>query len=382
MERSIIHLDMDAFFVSVICKYHPELKGIPLAVGGSGDRGVVAAASYEARKFGVRSAMPMKMAKRLCPQLRVVGGDYETFSKESDIVTQIIKEKTPLYEKASIDEFYVDMTGMDRYFGCLKYSTELRQYITKETGLPISFGLASNKLISKVATNVAKPNGQLQIPYGNEKSFLSPMRIEKLPMVGKSTTELLNKMGVEYIRTLSEIPVEYLQNMLGKTGIELSRRANGIDETPVIPYSEQKSIGTENTFGQDTIDMEFLNSELVRMTEKIGFELRLGGYLTGCVVVKLRYTDFDTVTMQTRVALTNNDHILLKVAKDLFKKLYTRRVLIRLIGIRFTHLVQGTHQIDIFEDTQEMTHLYQAIDHIKKRFGAGLITRAVTINKK
>jgi len=311
----------------------------------------------------------------------VVSGDYDSYSKYSRIVTDIIAEKTPLYEKASIDEFYVDMTGMERYFGCLKYSSELRQYITKNTGLPISFGLASNKLISKVATTDAKPNGQLQIPFGNEKIFLAPKPVEKLPMVGDKTATLLRKMGVETIKLLSEIPMPYMENMFGKTGIELSRRANGIDETPVIPYSEQKSIGTENTFSQDTIDMEFINSELVRMIEKIGFELRQKEYLTGCVTVKLRYANFDTVNKQCAITYSNSDHELLKVAKELFKKLYDRRMLIRLIGVRFTQLVPGNYQINLFEDTQEMIHLYQSIDHIKKRFGSAMITRAVTLLK-
>jgi len=381
MERQIVHLDMDAFFVSVEQLKNPKLKGIPMAVGGSGDRAVVAACSYEARKFGVHSAMPMKIALRLCPQLKIISGDHEDYGKYSGIVTEIIREKTPLYEKASIDEFYVDMTGMEQHFGCLKYSSELRQYIIKHTGLPVSFGLASNKLISKVATNDAKPNGQLQIPYGHEKLFLAPKPIEKLPMVGAQTSLLLRKMGVETIKLLSEIPLPYMENMFGKTGVELSRRANGVDDTPVIPYSEQKSIGSENTFLQDTIDMEFLNSELVRMTEKIGFELRDKGYLTGCVTVKLRYANFDTFTRQRSIEYSNSDHTLLKVAKELFKILYDRRLLIRLIGIRFTNLVQGTYQINLFEDTEEMIRLYNAMDHIKKRFGPGLITRAVTLLK-
>jgi DNA polymerase-4 len=381
MERNIVHFDLDTFFVSVERKNNSKLNGIPLAVGGLGDRAIVAACSYEARKFGVHSAMPMKIAKRLCPQMTVIGGDYEAYSKESKIVREIIGEKLPLWEQASIDEFYGDMTGMDKHFGCSKYSTELRHYITKETGLPISYGLASNKLVSKVATDEAKPNGQLHIPFGNEKGFLHPMRVEKLPMVGQKTTALLYKMGVEYIRTLSEIPVAYLTNMLGKNGAELARRANGIDDTPVIPFSEPKSIGTENTFETDTIDMEFMHSELVAMTEKIGFELRDKGYMTGCVTVKIRYADFNTVTKQCSIRLSNADHELLRVVLALFHALYDRRILVRLIGIRFTNLVQGTYQINIFDDTQEMIKLYQSIDHIKKRFGPGLITRAVTLIK-
>ena len=374
--RTIVHLDMDAFFVSVECLKNQALKGKPLIVGGSSDRGVVAACSYEARKFGIRSAMPIKLARRLCPHAIIIGGDMESYSKYSRMVTDMISERVPLYEKSSIDEFYLDLTGMDKFFGCSKYSGELRKYIMNESGLPVSYGLASNKLISKVATDEAKPNGQLEIAFGEEKSFLAPLAIEKIPMVGKQTTELLRQMGVQTVRTLSEIPVPYLQNLLGKNGIELWRRANGIDDTPVIPYHEQKSISTENTFQKDTIDMQFLHSELTRMTEKIGFELRQQNKLTGCVTVKLRYSNFETVTRQISIPYTSSDHILLQKARELFTKLFDRRLLIRLIGVRFTQLVPGNYQIHLFEDTEEMIRLYQAIDSIKSSFGTDLVMRA------
>jgi DNA polymerase-4 len=207
---------MDAFFVSVECLKNQALKGKPLIVGGSSDRGVVAACSYEARKFGIRSAMPIKLARRLCPHAIIIGGDMESYSKYSRMVTDMISERVPLYEKSSIDEFYLDLTGMDKFFGCSKYSGELRKYIMNESGLPVSYGMASNKLISKVATDEAKPNGQLEIAFGEEKSFLAPLAVEKIPMVGKQTAELLRQMGVQTVRTLSEIPVPYLQNLLGK----------------------------------------------------------------------------------------------------------------------------------------------------------------------
>jgi DNA polymerase IV len=374
--RTIVHLDMDAFFVSVECLKNAALKGKPLIVGGSSDRGVVAACSYEARKFGIRSAMPIKLARRLCPHATIIGGDMESYSKYSRMVTDMISERVPLYEKSSIDEFYLDLTGMDKFFGCSKYSGELKKYIMNESGLPVSYGLSSNKLISKVATDEAKPNGQLEIAFGEEKSFLAPLAVEKIPMVGKQTTELLRQMGVRTVRTLSEIPIPYLQNLLGKNGIELWRRANGIDDTPVIPYHEQKSISTENTFHKDTIDLNFLHSELTRMTEKIGFELRQQNKLTGCITVKLRYSNFETVTRQVAVAYTSSDHILLQKARELFTKLFDRRLLIRLIGVRFTHLVPGNYQIHLFEDTEEMIRLYQAIDSIKNSFGPNLVMRA------
>jgi DNA polymerase-4 len=374
-ERHIAHFDLDAFFVSVEQLNNPKLKGKPLLVGGTSDRGVVAACSYEARKFGIHSAMPMQIALRLCKEAIVVKGDFEQYEKYSRLVTEVISDRVPLFEKASIDEFYIDLTGMDKYFGTYQFTNELKNKVTKESGLPISFALASNKLISKVATNEAKPNGQLKIPFGDEKRFLAPLSIMKIPGVGKATGYQLLKMGVETVKTLSEIPVIFLQNMMGKTGTELWRKAHGIDESPVIPYREQKSISTENTFQQDTTDVAFLRSELVRMTEKIGFELRKQNKLTGCVTVKLRYSNFETFTKQISIPYTNADDSLLQVAKEVFTKLYDKRLLIRLIGIRFTDLVPGNYQIKLYEDTQEKVKLFQAIDSIKKQFGESRLMR-------
>jgi DNA polymerase-4 len=378
-DRHIAHFDLDAFFVSVETLRNPKLRGKPLLVGGGSDRGVVAACSYEARKFGVHSAMPMKIARRLCPDAIIIKSDIEAYSKYSRLVTDVIKDTVPLFEKASIDEFYIDLTGMDKFFGCLQFTDELKKRINKESGLPISWGLASNKLVSKVATNEVKPNGQLEIPFGNEKNFLAPLSIIKIPGVGKETGYKLLKMGVETVKVLSEIPVEMMENLLGKPGIDLWRKANGIDETPVIPYHEQKSISTETTFQTDTIDTNFLHSQLVRMTEEIAFQLRQQNKLTGCVTVKMRHSNFETFTKQFTIPYTNADHILLKTAKELFNKLYERRLLVRLLGIRFTHLIPGNYQISLFDDTQEMIRLYQAIDHVKKRFGEKTIVRAVGV---
>ncbi|TWW01994.1 DNA polymerase IV [Chitinophaga pinensis] len=383
--RSIAHFDMDSFFVSVECRDDNSLKGKPLLVGGMSDRGVVAACSYEARRYGIHSAMPMKVALKLCPHAIVRRGDVEKYSQISREVTGLIADKAPLYEKSSIDEFYLDLTGMDKFFGSMKWTAELRQHIMRETQLPVSFGLASNKMISKVATNEAKPNGQLEILFGNEKSFLAPMPVEKLPMVGKETASQLRRRGVETVKTLSEIPLSLLEAWLGKNGISLWNKANGIDESPVVPYHEQKSISTENTFHTDTIDMQFIHAELVRMTEKIAFELRQQDKLTGCVTVKIRYSDFETVTKQMTIPYSSSDHVLLEKVKELFTKLYDRRLLIRLIGVRFSHLVHGNHQISLFDDTQEMISLYQAIDNIKNRFGWQYLmrgTNAVPPSKK
>ena len=375
--RSIVHMDLDSFFVSVSCLEHPKLKGKPVLIGGTSDRGVVASCSYEARAFGVHSAMPMKLARRLCPDAIIVRGDYERYSYFSDMVTDIIRENVPVYEKSSIDEFYIDLSGMDRYFGCYKWATELRQKITKETGLPISFGMSQNKTVSKIATGEAKPNGQQQIDYGNEKTFLAPLPVRKIPMVGEKTSEILRTMGVEKIETVQKMPVELMERVLGDNGIMIWKKANGIDNTPVEPYNERKSLSTEETFDQDTIDVNYLKSLIVAMTEKLAFQLRTEDKLTACVTIKIRYSNFDTHTMQSRIAYTSNDHTLIARAKELFDKLFDRRMLIRLIGVRFSHLVGGGYQINLFEDSEEMIRLYQAMDKLRQRFGDTSIRRAV-----
>ncbi|MBA2499600.1 MAG: DNA polymerase IV [Chitinophagaceae bacterium] len=374
--RTIAHMDMDAFFVSVECLKNPGLKGKPLLVGGKSDRAVVAACSYEARRFGIHSAMPMKLARRLCPEAIIISGDLESYSSYSQTVTEIIAFKVPHFEKASVDEFYIDMTGMDRFFGCSQYAGEIKKLIHHETGLTISYGLSTNKLVSKVATDEAKPNGQLEIPFGNEKRFLAPLPVMKLPMVGYKTGHLLMQMGVRTVQTLSEIPIEMMENLLGKNGIELWRRANGIDESPVIPFHEQKSISGERTFDADTIDIGYMRAQLVRITEKNSSDLRSQNRLTGCITVKLRYSGFDTVTRQIMLPFTALDHLLIKTVLMLFEKLYDRRLLVRLVGVRFSNLVPGNYQISLFDDSDEKIRMYQAIDKLHLRFGKNLIQRA------
>jgi DNA polymerase-4 len=375
--RQIAHFDLDAFFVSVERLRNTKLKGKPLLVGGSGDRGVVAACSYEARRFGIYSAMPMALARRLCPEAIVIRGDMESYSNYSHLVTEIMGDTVPLFEKASIDEFYIDLSGMGKFLGCSLFARELKKKVLRESGLIVSYGLAGNKLISKVATDEIKPDGQLEIAFGQERTFLAPLPIGKLPGIGKETACKLIRRGVETIRTLSEIPMEMLHTMLGITGIELWRKANGLDETPVIPYREQKSVSTERTFETDTINLGFLHAELVRMTESIAFELRKQDRLTGCITVKLRYSNFDTVARQKTIDFTNADHSLLPVAQSLFEKLYDRRMLIRLLGVRLTRLIPGNYQIKLYEDTQEAIRLYQSIDSIKGQFGEKAVFRAV-----
>jgi DNA polymerase-4 len=381
-DRTIVHLDLDTFFVSVERLVNSSLIGKPVIIGGMSDRGVVAGCSYEAREFGVHSAMPMRMARQLCGDAIIIRGDSEQYTKYSRMVTEVIAEEAPLYEKASIDEHYLDITGMDRFFGSLKWTHELRERIIKETGLPISFGLSTNKTVSKIATNEAKPNGELYISGKQVQPFLNPLSIRKIPMVGKQSYRLLRSMGVTTIRTLSMIPPEMITQVMGKNGLVVWKKANGVDPTPVVPYSERKSISTERTFDKDTTDVVKLKGILISMVEKIAFELRKKQKLTGCITVKIRYSNFDTHTLQKHLSYTSFDHVLMETALELFDRLYTRRMLIRLIGVRLSHLVGGAQQLDLFEDTPEQTSLYQAMDSIRLRFGNEAVRRAVGVKGK
>ncbi|MER3316819.1 MAG: DNA polymerase IV [Allomuricauda sp.] len=382
MKKTILHLDLDTFYVSVERIINTELKNRPLLVGGTSDRGVVAACSYETRGFGVHSGMPMKMAKELCPEAVVIRGNAGTYSKYSDVVTEIIKEQVPLFEKSSIDEFYADLSGMDRFFGCYKFATEMRQKIIRETGLPISFGLSVNKVVSKVATNEAKPNNQLKIDFGLEKPFLAPLSIKKIPMVGDKTYQTLRNLGIRQVKTVQNMPMDIMQRVLGANGRVIWKRANGIDNTPVIPFHERKSISNERTFDRDTIDVTKLRGILIAMTENLAYQLRRGDKLTACIAVKIRYSDFNTYSKQSRIPYTSADHTLIPKILELFNSLYNKRMLVRLIGIRFSHLVSGNYQINLFEDTEETLNLYQAMDHVRNRFGSRSVLRASAMGAK
>ncbi len=380
MERTIVHMDLDTFFVSVERLQNSKLKGIPVIIGGSSDRGVVASCSYEARAFGVHSAMPMKLARILCSEAVIIKGDMELYSRYSDTVTEIIAGDAPVYEKASVDEHYIDITGMDRFFGSYKWTQELRQKIIRETGLPISCGLSVNKTVSKIATGEAKPNGEKEVQSPLVKPFLNPLSIRKIPMVGQQTFHLLRSMGIVTIGTLSEIPLEMMEKLLGKNGADIWKKANGIDHTPVMQYSEQKSMSTERTFESDSTDVVRMRELLAVMVEKLCYELRSKQRLTSCITVKIRYSNFDTHTLQKRIPYTSFDHVLIPMARELFEKIYQRRMLIRLIGVRFSHLVQGVQQLNMFEDTPEMVKLYLAVDRMRNRYGRDAVGRAIGFN--
>lgn len=381
-DRTIVHMDLDTFFVSVERLLDSRLGPRPILIGGTSDRGVVASCSYEARAFGIHAGMPMKMARQLCPEAVVIRGNSGNYTKYSQLVTDIIRDQVPLFEKTSIDEFYLDLTGMDRFFGCYKLAGELRQKIMRESGLPISFGMSVNKTVSKVATGEAKPNNQIHILKGTEKPFLSPLSVKKIPMVGDKMYQTLRGLGVRYVGTVQEMPLELLERVLGQNGNLLWRKANGIDNSPVIPFHERKSISTERTFDRDTTDVEKLRGILAAMAENLAFQLRRGQKLTACVTVKVRYSDFNTHTLQQRIAYTSADHLLIPRVLELFNKLYNKRLLIRLVGVRFSDLVQGGYQINLFDDSQEMISLYQAMDKIRDRFGDRAVLRATGLQAK
>ncbi|MEA3496728.1 MAG: DNA polymerase IV, partial [Bacteroidota bacterium] len=361
-KRSILHFDLDTFFVSVERLINSSLNNKPVVIGGNSDRAVVASCSYEARQFGVHSGMPMRMARNLCPDAFAVRGDLDLYNKYSKLVTEIISEKAPLYEKASIDEHYIDISGMDKFFGNLKWAKELRSSIIENTGLPISFGLSVNKTVAKIATGEAKPNGELQINNNFVKAFLNPLSIRKIPMIGKKTYFLLRSMGIVKIHTLSNMPPEMVKTVLGKNGISIWKKANGLDTSVVKSYSERKSISSEKTFEKDTTDIIELNKILNAMVEKTAFKLRKKHKLTGCVTVKIRYSNFDTHTLQKNISYTSFDHKLQIIVKALFQKLYSRRMRIRLIGIKFSKLVYGGQQLNLFDDKAQMIDLYYEMD--------------------
>jgi DNA polymerase-4 len=377
----IAHFDLDSFFVSVEIINNPSLKGKPVLVGGY-ERGVVAACSYEARKFGIHSAMPMKKAMQLCPQAIVTNASRDQYSKYSRWVTDIIAEKAPLFEKASIDEFYVDLSGMDKFFGASKYAQDLRKHITEETGLPISCGLSSARFISKMATNEAKPNGFLEIPHGKEKDFLWPMAVEKINGVGKETEIKLKNLGFYKIEDLAKSSPEYLEKHLGKWGLSLWNKSQGIGSAEIVTDWEQKSMSHENTFEKDYTDTEFLHRELVRLTEKTCYGLREDEKLTGCVTVKIRYSDFETTSKQEVVDYTALDDELIAKAKDIFNKSYQQGRPVRLIGVRFSQLIPFTMQMSLFDNKIEKLQLYKAVDDIKERFGSKIVKKAVNTESK
>ncbi|MEO8961416.1 MAG: DNA polymerase IV [Ginsengibacter sp.] len=372
----IAHFDLDSFFVSVEILKDPSLMGKAVIVGGQNERGIVTTCTYEARKFGIHSAMPMKTAMRLCPHAIVIPGMYSEYSRYSSWVTEVIASKAPLFEKASIDEFYIDLQGMDTFFDPLKWTIELRKLITSETGLPISFGIGKNKMVAKMATNEAKPNGYLYIPLGKEKEFLAPLEVNKIPGVGDQANQILNYHCIKIIKDLHHTTSEHLGKLLGKWGFELWTKAQGNHFSVISGYQESKSISNENTFHENITEVSVLLNQIVRMTESICFELRRKGKLAGCVTIKLRYPDFETTSRQAGIPLTSSDDEIILVAKTLFHQLYKKGKPIRLLGVRLSDFSNDVIQTDLFNNTEKKNHLYKALDGVKNRFGKNSIVRA------
>lgn len=376
LKKYIAHFDLDSFFVSVEVLNNPELKGLPVVVGGSKERGVVAACSYEARKYGVHSAMPMRRAFQLCPDAVLVRGTRGEYSRYSKWVTDIIAAKAPLFQKASIDEFYIDLTGMDKYFDPLQWTINLRKEIIEQTKLPISFGLAPNKIVAKIATDEAKPNGYLYIQHGKEKDFLAPLMVNKIPGVGGHTHEVLKQMGITYIGNIYKKTKEELEENFGSWGVELWYKAQGIHEGTVNPWHEAKSISTENTFETNLVQQEDMIKEIVRMAEKVAFELRQDKKLCGCVAVKIRYPDFETASKQIAVKNTNRDDEIIPVALELFKRLYKKGNTVRLLGVRLSNFSNMIIQGNLFNNAEKSGNLYKAIDDVKTKWGSNFLSKA------
>lgn len=380
--KQIIHIDQDAFFVSVEIKKNSSLAGKPIIIGGLSDRGVVASCSYEARKYGVYSAMPSRMAKQLCPHAIFIKGDMTDYTNYSQQITELLKERVPVLEKASIDEHYIDMTGMDRFFGSMKFAHELRQSILHQIGLPVSFGLSINKTVSKIATNECKPNGELYVKSHEVQDFLNPLSIKKIPGLGDATYLKLSEMGVRKIFTLSQIPADLIVKVLGKNGFSLWQKANGIDLTPVVPYREQKSIGTQQTFDIDTMDVHHIKEIITGMVTNIAYELRQKQKLTACITVTIRYSNFETVTQQAKIPYTSLDTTLIAKAKELFDKVYNRRMLLRLVGVKLSHLVGGHEQIELYGTAERKYNLYQYMDKVRNKYGISAVQLATTVPPK
>jgi DNA polymerase-4 len=380
-QRYIAHFDLDSFFVSVEMLQDPSLLGKAVVVGGSRDRGVVTTCSYEARKFGARSAMPMRKAMELCPHAIIVKSSYGEYAKYSAWVTNIISANAPLYEKASIDEFYIDLTGMDTFFNPLEWTIRLRQTIMDETGLPISFGLATNKLVAKIATDEAKPNGYLFVTPGKEKEFLAPLPVEKLGGVGKKSHQTLLALGIHTIGDILHVDPVLLERSLGKWGTQLIRQANGKSDSVVSPHRESKSISAENTFEENTSNLDILLAQLVGQAERVAYELRQEKKFATCVAIKFRNANFETSTRQITIPATIADSDIIKAATDLFTKLYVPGTLVRLLGVRLAGLTDTGAQTNLFDNKTEQNALYEAIDAVKNKFGKSVLRKARTIKK-
>lgn len=385
--RWILHLDMDAFYVSVERLLDPSLEGRAVLVGGDpGGRGVVASASYEARRKGVHSAMPMGRARMLCPEAVIIRGTHERYAEYSGRVHEILRRFSPLVEMASQDEAYVDLSGTERLWGAPWTAAErMRQTILEETRLPSSMGLAANKLLAKVASTLAKPRGFLRVFPGGEAALLAPLPIEALPGIGPKTAEKLHSFGIERLGDLVELGAETLEQLFGATGRELYERARGCNDSAVEPEREAKSIGREHTFPEDVDDPVRLISMLSELTEHVASALRADTLQARTITLKFRYADFQTHTAsRTLLSPTDDEKILLETARDLLRRHWTRRVRLRLVGVSVSNLQRAAWQLDLFDEatTRRRIQLHGAVDALRRRHGFEVIHRARSLESE
>ncbi|MDD5509677.1 MAG: DNA polymerase IV [Dehalococcoidales bacterium] len=385
--RTIIHIDLDSFFVSVEQVLNPELKGKPVVVGGKPDRrGVVATASYEARAFGLHSGMPLATAARLCPEAIFIEGNFTKYREFSRRFMVILNAFSPFIEPMGIDEAYLDVTGFESIHGSIRQmADEMKQRIQSELGLCASVGIAGCKVVAKVASELSKPDGLIEVAQGEEQGFLAPLPVEKLPGVGKQTVKVIKGLGVHTIGALSRISPRALKSNLGAAGEMLCRYANGIDDRPVLPPGEAKSISRENTFGEDTRDHSYLEATLWAQSEKVGSDLRKKSKQAKCVTLKLRYADFSTITRsRTLREGIDTDRAIFETGLDLLERaLAKERQAVRLIGIGVSNLVELSQQATLFAPSaRKLEALNKAIDGIRDRHGFDAIQTGRAIRLK
>lgn len=386
--RSILHVDLDAFFVAVERLRDPSLAGKPVVVGadprGGKGRGVVAAASYEARAYGLHSAMPMREAWRLCPHAVYLPGSFDRYRDAARAVRRVFRRFTPAVDPVSIDEAYLDLTGTDRLHGPPAATAErIRRAIREETGLPASLGLASSRTVAKIASELAKPEGFLWVWPGREAAFLAPLPLERMPGIGPATLEALKRFNLRRLGDLARLDPELLGLAFGERGPQLFARARGEDDgAEIAPRELPKSISRECTFGEDTTDPAFCEAMLHYLTERACRDLRGHRMTARTVTLKLRYRDFTTVTRSaTLMTPTDSDRVVAGTARDLFRVAYARRVQVRLLGVGLSNLIRAAPQLDLFADPRELAweRLLAPLDRLRSRYGFDAVRSGPTL---
>jgi len=371
---NILHVDMDAFFVSVELLDRPDLRGKPVVVGGRPDqRGVVSAASYEARKYGIHSAMPLRTAGKLCPHAVFLDGHHAKYSEWSDRIATILSRFSPVVEMVSVDEAYLDLAGTERMHGPpLAATDKLLRTITRETGLPCSGGLATTRLTAKVASDQGKPRGLVWVAPGQEAKFLAPLSVRKIPGIGEVTERALRALGIETVAQLADIPAEKLENIFGQWGTALYRKARGGDSYEFLLDAEPKSISHNHTFGEDTDDLVALHSMLSHLSQKTCKRLREAGLASRTLTLTIRYTGFDTYTRsRTMTEPVHLDSDIQSVFQALFEEHRNKKRKIRLLGVALSNLTPGGEQLDLLDRArrERLEKLTHAADGLRDRFG-------------